>query len=132
MSEQNVEIVRGIYDQWAQGDFAAPVELFHEGTVLVMRPEFPDAGTYTGLDEIRAYTRGFLSAWERVTIAAEDLTGTGDGVVADVHQVATGKGSGVQVEMRYHQAWILRGGRVVRYESIQDRADALAAAGLSG
>ncbi len=132
MSEQNVEMVRGIYAQWAQGDFAGAVELFHEGTVLVMRPEFPDAGTYTGVEEIRRYMTGFLTAWERVTIAAENLNGDGDGVVADVHQVATGKGSGIPVEMRYHQAWVLRDGRVDRFESIQERADALAAAGLSG
>jgi ketosteroid isomerase-like protein len=131
MSEQNIEIVRGIYDGWARGDFAAATRHYHEGTVLVMRPEFPEAGTYRGLEGIRGYMKGFLAAFDRVTIDAENLVGEGDGVVADVHQVATGKGSGATVEMRYCQAWILREGRVDRFESIQDRADALAAAGLS-
>jgi ketosteroid isomerase-like protein len=131
MSERNLEIVRGIYDGWARGDFTAATDLYHEGTVLVMRPEFPEAGTYTGPEEIRGYMKGFLAAFGSVTIDAEKLTGEGGGVVADVHQVATGKGSGVPVEMRYFQAWILRDGRVDRFESIQDRADALATAGIS-
>jgi ketosteroid isomerase-like protein len=132
MSERNLEIVRGIYDRWAEGDFVPPAGLYHEGTVLVMRSPLPEAGTYRGLEGIRRYMQGFLAAWERVTISAENLVGEGDAVVADVHQVATGKGSGATVEMRYCQAWILRDGRVDRFESIQERADALAAAGLSG
>jgi ketosteroid isomerase-like protein len=131
MSEQNLELVRSIYDRWSQGDFVTPAGLYTEDTVLVVRPEFPDNGTFTGLEEIGGYMRGFLAAFDAVTIAAEDLTGEGDGVVADVHQVATGKGSGIPVEMRYFQAWILHDGRVKRFESIEERADALAAAGLS-
>jgi ketosteroid isomerase-like protein len=93
--------------------------------------EFPDAGTYLGIDEIARYTRGFLEPWEHVTIEAEDLTAAGDSVLAAVRQRGTGNTSGAATEMRYFMLWSFRGGKVIRVENFRERNEALEAAGLT-
>jgi len=127
---ENVEIVRRIYGEWAHGNFRAGPEFFDPEIELVLSPELPDAGTYRGLDGIREYTHLFLAPWQEARIEGETFT-TGPGtVVVEVHQLATGTGSGVPVEMRYFQVWSFREGAVVRIENIVDRGEAFKAAGL--
>ena len=129
VSEENLEIVRGIYDSWAGGDFRAGTELFDPWVVLVLRPEFPDAGAYLGPDGIRRYMRGFLEGWDQAMIEGEEFIAAGDSVVVRVHQQASGQKSGIPVDMRYFQVWTLRGGAVIRIESIKEREEALEAVG---
>jgi ketosteroid isomerase-like protein len=128
----HAELVRAIYADWARGNFAAGTEHYDPEVLLVLRPEFPDPGTYLGLDAIAGYMRDFLTDFEGVTIAGEEFVAAGDSVIVRVHQRATGPESRVPVAMRYYQVWTFRGGSVVRIESIRERADALAACGLAG
>jgi ketosteroid isomerase-like protein len=132
MSAANVETVRRIYESWAKGDFGAGVDLYDEHVVLVLRSEFPEAGPHYGRDAIRTYMRDdFLKDFAGATISGDEFIDAGDSVVVRVDQRATGPRSGAPVRMRYFQVWTFRGGAVIRIESIMERADALAAAGLS-
>ena len=131
MSEENVEAVRGVYKRWAEGDFRAGIDLFDPLIVFVMRPEFPDSGTYLGPERVAEYMRGFLEPWTRLTIEAEELTEAGDSVVAAVCQRGVGTGSGAATEFRYFQVWSFRGPTVIRFENIRERAEAAEATGLA-
>jgi ketosteroid isomerase-like protein len=86
MSEANVDAIRAVYEQWARGNFRAGVEIYDREAMLVQRPGFPGAGTYVGTAEIADYMRTFLEAWDRMTIAAEELIDAGDRVVVAVHR----------------------------------------------
>jgi ketosteroid isomerase-like protein len=130
MSGENVEIVRRIYGEWARGQFQAGSELFDPWVLLVLRPEFPDAGAYLGVEEISGYMRGFLEDWDHAVIGGEEFFAAGDSVVVGIHQQAVGKGSGIPTDMRYFHVWTFRGGRVIRIESVKERGEALEAAGL--
>ena len=130
MAQDRVGTVRKIYDEWAEGDFRAGTELFDRYVMLVMRPEFPDAGTYLGPTAIGGYMREFLSGWSRVTLRARELLDAGDTVLADVHQQGAGTSSGAPVDMHYWQAWTFRGQSIIRIESIRTREEAFAALGL--
>jgi ketosteroid isomerase-like protein len=133
MDVHRLDIVRKIYERWGRGDFRAGTELYDPYVLLVLRPEFPDAGAYLGLDEIRKYmSEEFLADWEGAVIEGEELLERGDSVVVRVHQRATGPGSRAPVEMRYYQVWTFRGESVIRIESIMGREEALEAAGLQG
>lgn len=103
MAQQNVEVVRRVYERWARADFTAGMDLLDAQAVLVIGSDFPDAGTHEGFEGIREYMRGFLEPWTRVTIAAEEPTDAGDAVLAAVHQSGTGESSGVETELRYFQ-----------------------------
>jgi ketosteroid isomerase-like protein len=131
MSQENVEVVRAIYDEWGKGNFKQGFDLYDPLILLVQGEGFPESGPYLGLEGVGRYMRAFLEAWERVTIAADDLEVIGDTVVAAVVQHGIGKGSGAPAELRYSQVWSFRGGRVIRLDVIRDRAEALEAAGLS-
>jgi len=72
VSEENVEVVRDIYERWREGDFRTTVDAFDPLVLFVMRREFPDAGTYLGQERLAEYTRRFLEPWSRITIEAED------------------------------------------------------------
>jgi hypothetical protein len=48
-----------------------------------------------------------------------------------VRQRGTGDSSGAATEMRYFTLWSFRGRKVIRFENVRERADALEAAGLS-
>src|SRR3954464_5326707 len=128
MSQQNLEIVRQIYEQWGRGDFGAGRERYDPYVLLVLRPEFPDAGSYCGTEGIRQYMReDFLADLDGAAIAGEEFLDAGDSVVVRVTQRATGAGSGARVEMPYYQVWTFRGPSVIRIESIVEREDALKA-----
>ena len=120
MSEENVEAVRSIYQRWAEGDMRGGTELFDPEIEFVLSREFPDTGTYRGPEAISRYMRQFLEPWERLTIAAEELTDAGDQVIAAVLQSGVGVGSGAPVDVRYWQVWTFREGRVVRLENLRD------------
>jgi ketosteroid isomerase-like protein len=132
MSREKVAVVRKVYERWGRGDFRAGVDLYDPHVLLVLRPEFPEAGVYRGLDEIRKYMReDFLKDFESAEIVGEEFLEAGDSVIVRVHQRATGPGSGAPVGMRYYQVWTFRGSSVIRIESVRTRGEALAEVGLA-
>ena len=125
------QLVRGIYERWGRGDFSAGIELYDPNVMLVLRPEFPESGTYVGTEAIGAYMRDdFLADFDAAAIAGDEFIGAGDSVVVRVRQSATGPGSGADVAMSYYQVWTFRGRSVIRIESVREREKALALVGL--
>jgi ketosteroid isomerase-like protein len=76
----------------------------------------------------------FLDTWTGDfdwALELEQLIDAGDGRVVVISlQRATGKASGVPVELRMGGIWTVEGGRVIRVENFLEPADALQAAGL--
>jgi ketosteroid isomerase-like protein len=129
VTADNASIVRSVYERWSEGDFNTN-DVYDENVVLVMRPEFPDAGVYLGIEGVARYTRGFLEPWSRITIEADEITVAGDSVVVAVSQRGTGSASGAATEISYFHVWSFRGGKAIRFESVRERSEALAAVGL--
>jgi uncharacterized protein len=130
MSQENVEVVRKVYERWSQGDFSAAVDVLDPLVSFILPPEFPDAGTYLGPEGLARYTRGFLEPWTRLTIEAEEIADAGDRVVVAVLQRGVGGGSGAATEFRYFQVWSFRGRKVIRLENFRERAEVREALGL--
>jgi ketosteroid isomerase-like protein len=131
MNQENVEAIRGIYERWGEGDFRGGVNLFDSLVLYVVGPEFPNVGVHLGTDAVAEFMRGFLEPWERITIEAEEIVEAGDSVVVAVWQRGVGAGSGAAAELRYFHVWSFRGGRVIRFENIRTRREALEAVGLT-
>jgi len=131
MSQENVDALRAVYDEWGNGNFRAGVDLYDPEVVFVQGPGFPESGAHHGREGIREYMRTFLETWTRLTIEADDFLEAGDTVVAEVVQRGSGKESAAPGEFRYFHVWSFRGGKVIRLEVIRNREDALEAAGLS-
>lgn len=75
MSEENVEIVRRLFEQWEQGDWSGGRALFDDDCEVVFTTSaFPDAGAYhVGGEALRAWIR-FTEADRQVALDAAGLS----------------------------------------------------------
>src|SRR6187200_1363769 len=131
MSQENVEILRRLYEHWATGDF--PADFFdpdvEHSRVGAQTPDME--GRWFGLDEFLTAFREYLQALSDLRIEAERIIDlSGDRVLVLSRQTALGKQSGVPIESELGDLFTLRDGKIVRYYSYWNRADALEAAGL--
>jgi ketosteroid isomerase-like protein len=85
-----------VYERWSERDFRASAELLDPHVLLVLRPEFPEAGTYLGDEAVAAYTRDLLETNRHLTQEAEEIIAAGDSVVVGVRQRGVGRASGVR------------------------------------
>ena len=131
MSQENVEVVRRMYEAWASGDFHAGADDLDPHVVFVVRPGIAEFGVFSGPAGVKTYMRRILESFERLTIEATHLRAVGDTVVARVFQQGKGRATGIEVDDRYFQLFTFRGGRVVRMDVVRDEAEALEAVGLS-
>jgi ketosteroid isomerase-like protein len=131
MSQENVEIVRRVFDAWGEGDFRAATDYLDANVVLVVGRGFPDSDAVLGPDAVRDYTIRFMQQWDHLTMSAEEIRPVGDTVLVRTRQMGSGKASGVESEMTYFWLFSLRGGKIIRLESVRDEASALEAMGLS-
>ena len=128
-----MEIVRGIFDAWAKGEFgpALPPHL-DEHVLYVIPPDFPEFGVFVGPEGVGEYTRRFLTQWKRLAIEAKHVEATGDTVLVKCIQRGTGRVSGIEGDTFYCMLFTFRRDKIVRMEVVMDEAEALEAAGLSG
>jgi ketosteroid isomerase-like protein len=134
MSEENVEIVRRVYDAAARRDSATVLALYDPNVELDPSPLEPWAGgdIYRGHDGLRSFFREWHEAWKEIEYDYEELIDAGDEqVISVVTRRGRGRTSGVEVEKHWALVWTLRDGRVLRLVWFPTRAQALEAAGLS-
>jgi uncharacterized protein len=129
MSQENIDVLRAVYDRWARGDLWTP-EVFDPRVEVVWGADMPDVGTYYGLDGLEKGTREFLAAWEQVGMYANEFIERGDTVVVLATARGRGKGSGVEAEAKFAHVWTMRDGKAMRIAAYFDQAEALKASGL--
>src|SRR5215212_148307 len=114
MSQKNVEIVRGIYAQWARGNMRAGVETFDPEIVFEsFMPDAQDSVVARGVHEIDAFMREFLAQWANYRLIGEEFRDAGTKVFVAGRQTAQGRQSGAEVEQPMLSVWTFRGGKVV-------------------
>jgi ketosteroid isomerase-like protein len=129
MSQENLEIMRGFYEQFAHGDFSSFATL-RDDFKLVTSPELPDAGTYRGGEAI-SWMTAWVESFEDLTMEASEIIDAGDKVVIALHQRGRPHGSQSVFEGRWWQVTTLRDGEIVEIRIFPQREQALEAAGLS-
>ena len=131
MSQENVEMLRGLYRQWAIGDLVGDFDPEVEYSRIGAQTPAME-GQWRGIDELVAAMRQYIQAFSDLRIEAERIIDLGgDRVLVLSRQTARGKQSGVPIEHETGDLFTLRNGKIVRLYSYWDRADALKAAGLS-
>ena len=128
---RDTEILRAVYDRWAQGDLRAGVDLLDENVVSIWPDDFPTSGATLGVPGHKHAMREWLGAWEDVELTAERLVEANGSVVVPFRLRARGTASGVTVERRWAHVWTMRGGKVVRFEVFMSVEAAFAAVGMA-
>jgi ketosteroid isomerase-like protein len=138
MSEENVEIVRRLFDAVARRDTESVLALYDphvqwDGSrhrwAEVMGIQ---AARWQGHESLRNWSRQYYDSWESLEDTVEELIDAGEQVVVIVTTRGKGRGSGIEVEWKDHAGlFSVRENKIVRVVWFPNRAEALAAAGLS-
>ena len=130
MSQENVEIVRRVYQE-VTANRETPRALIGPG-YQVDATDVAVEFTVAGYDVSEAALREYWNTFETFSVELKELIHADDeGVVTAVCDGGRMKGSGAEVWSHYFHVWIFRDGKIVRLSIHTDRARALEAAGLS-
>ena len=129
MSQENVEIVRRMYDAFYARDVAG-LDYFDPG-VVVDASHRVDGRVGKGYDELLTILGEWMSTWEDWREEVEEMREVGDRVLVVSTQRGRGKGSGVDWEGRFWMLYEIEEGRISRWTIYDDSDQALEAVGLS-
>jgi ketosteroid isomerase-like protein len=85
---------------------------------------------YVGRDAVIKASSHYWGTWEDYEVEAEEILAADPSVVVILRERGSGKGSGAPFSRLHPQLWTFRAGRIIRWESLPSRAEALEAAGL--
>jgi ketosteroid isomerase-like protein len=128
MSKQEIELLRHVYDDWAQGDFHSGRDLLDDDLEFRMGgPRFEPAQGRAAFEE---QLREFFEAWADYSIEARDFVEAGDKVLVECRQRGHGKDSAEEVDAQVFAVWTFRNQKVVGLQFFSDEQKARGAAGL--
>ena len=123
MSEENVELVRRIYEAWEREDSARD---FIAEDIEYVNPSYAvEPGTRRGRKSFRV----IRDTYEDFQIQVERYVDAGEEVVVLAQYKASGQGSGVPVSGEHGYVWTVRDGQAVRFQWFQSHREALEATG---
>jgi hypothetical protein len=131
MSEENVEIVRGIYNV-PDGITAAASERLAPDVKFDFTSVYPDRQILQGAEAVREFRE--TGPWRGAPIhfKPERFIDVDDEHVLALVQVSVvGAGSGIAIERKAAHYFTIRDGLVVYFKVYGNRGDALEAAGMS-
>jgi ketosteroid isomerase-like protein len=100
MSQENVEVVRAVYEAMNRGDWDALFRYMHPNVALTTPPRGTDAGTYQGREEIMRYMQGWMDVFAAWNIEPEKIFESGDQVAVFINRPLRPKGSSAEIETR--------------------------------
>jgi ketosteroid isomerase-like protein len=123
----NLEVVRGVYDGWIDGDVTRALEYLDPGIVWEAIADAPDAGTYRGHAGVRRYMEDWLGDFDINSMDFEEVIAAEDRLVVAQCARTTGKGSGIETQLRYAVAYWFRDDRIIEIKEFRTKAEALEA-----
>ncbi len=131
MSQENVDRVRDVYREWAQGHMSAAVELFDPEIAFEAWVPGEDLVVADGVEEIAAFMREWLAHWTDFRQIGEEFRDADDRVLVAGRLIGLGRRSGAEVELPVFSVWTFRAEKVIRLKFTPSREEALEAAGPS-
>ena len=124
MSQENVKLVRRIYDAWEREESARH---FIAADVEYVNPSYAvEPGTRHGRKSFAV----IRDTYEDFELKIERIVDAGDETVVLAHYTASGPVSGVPVAGEHGYVWTVRDGLAVRFRWFRSHREALEAAGL--
>ena len=131
MSQEDVEIVRGLIEAWGRGDYSAALDSIDPEIEVDVAFHADLDGTYRGHAGLADLMEAFWAEFEGQRIEIEEAIPADSDVVVGVRFQGRGKRSGVEIDMPAWHVWSLREGKAVRWRLLRTEQEAREAAGLS-
>jgi ketosteroid isomerase-like protein len=122
MSQENVDLVRGGYDDFNSGNIEELTARF-DADIEWNEPGGGNApsGTYRGPDSVANDVFASVPEnFEEFSCTVEDARDDGDTVVVTAHFEGTSK-SGVELDTQAEHVWEIRDGKIARFENNVDQ-----------
>jgi ketosteroid isomerase-like protein len=128
MSQENVEVVRRMWDAFLRRDFDEALATFDpdvewDGTNL------PDGTISRGHQAIVDHSARWFAMWDDWTIEIGEIVDVDDNVVVFIRERGRSK-TGIEMDERHAEVYTLKDGRIVRRRGFSDPSQALDAARL--
>jgi ketosteroid isomerase-like protein len=136
VSQENVEVVRRLFDAVASRDTATVLSLYDrdlewDGSRSRWAEVLHAEASFKGHEGLRRFSRAYYEMWESFHDEIQELIDAGDDVISVVTTRGRGRASGIDVEWRGNAGvWTIRGGKIAKVVWFSTRAQALKAAGL--
>jgi ketosteroid isomerase-like protein len=129
MSEENVAVVRGMWEAFRRNDFEASLAAF-DADVEWDGTNLPDGKISRGIDAVVDHATGWANMWEGWEVELEDVIDAGeDRVIAFIRERGHSK-AGLDMDERHSELYVVRGGKIVYRKGFSDPDEALVEAGL--
>ena len=132
MSQENVEIVRALYEAWNGPNGGEDALAFLADDFEFVNPDYAvEPGTRHGHAGWSQAMNSLSAAFQQTEHEVGEVRDLGDRVLCFTTFVARTSADSVAFRQDESQLWSLRDGKVTRLQWFHDRAEALKAAGLS-
>jgi ketosteroid isomerase-like protein len=130
MSEENVEIIRRVYDALNRNDWDAAFRDAHPDIEITFQ-RGPLAGAHRGREKPQEIVADMRAAFDDWIIEPSEFLESGNQVLAIVKNRLRPKGSDVEFETQNGHLWTIRDGTILSLTGYPNPDEALEAAGLS-
>ena len=130
MSQENVDVVRALYEIWEREGFGVVRELMDPGIEYVNPPYAVEPGTRRGHEGFSTAARSINRIYPDRRLLPLKFYDAGDKVAVSVRVIARGAGSNVEVDTERGYTFEVRSGKIVRYAWFNEPGEALKAVGL--
>jgi len=136
MSQENVEIVRRVYDAAARHDTSNVLDFYDpeiewDISHAPARNLMGEPHVFNGHEGLRTFFRHWYEAWKHVEPDLEELIDAGEQVISVETTRGRGRTSGAVVELPHAAVWTFREDKIVRVVWFGSREEALETPGLS-
>ncbi len=133
MSQENVDVIRRLFEAFNRRDVAGVVDLWTSDAEW--RPAYIGGGllegaVFRGPDGVAEFVESQSQTWESVVAEPMEMQDVGDSVLVEVHLSAVGRGSGVPVERVTWNVFEVLGGRAASGTVYTSKEQALKVVGL--
>lgn len=131
MSQENVELVRLLWEAFARSDVEAMQALSHPDVVIAQPAEMPDPRRYEGHAGVAESIADWPSQWEDFTLDVLEIVDASDEqVVLMTHQSGRGRGSGIELDFEVAFVHTIHDGKFSHVQMFLERGQALQSVGL--
>jgi ketosteroid isomerase-like protein len=130
MSQQNVEIVRRLYEVWQRDGYGVVPELMDPDIEFVNPVYAVEPGTRRGYEGFAAAARSLVAVYSDYVVSAVELYDVGDRVAVTARVATRSTGHAVPIEADRGYVFDFRRGKVIRFAWFSDPSEALEAVGL--